>query len=166
MARPQRKQRRPDGPPPSPERPRPGTTKPRRASRAEGHPGRPHQAGHAPYAGLALSGALVFFAGLAWLVYREQLSPGLLWLYLATSGVTFIAYWRDKSAARNDQWRIKEKTLHLLALAGGWPGALVARQVFRHKTRKPAFRLLFWLTVLVNWGALGWLIAQRALPGH
>ncbi|MFP5341147.1 MAG: DUF1294 domain-containing protein, partial [Gammaproteobacteria bacterium] len=35
-------------------------------------------------------------------------------------------------------------------LAGGWPGALVAQQVFRHKTRKLSYQLTFWLIVVLH----------------
>ena len=45
----------------------------------------------------------------------------------------------------------------LLALIGGWPGALVAQQVFRHKSRKVVFQFALWTTVALNCGALIWL---------
>ncbi|MEL7668339.1 MAG: DUF1294 domain-containing protein [Actinomycetota bacterium] len=70
--------------------------------------------------------------------------------YLAFSIVTFAVYAWDKSAARRGARRVPESTLHVLALLGGWPGALVAQQALRHKTRKQPFRTIFWLTVLVN----------------
>jgi uncharacterized membrane protein YsdA (DUF1294 family) len=65
----------------------------------------------------------------------------------------------DKSAASKGAWRTQESTLHLLALAGGWPGALVAQQKLRHKSRKHAFQSVFWLTVLLNCGAFVWLFS-------
>ena len=40
---------------------------------------------------------------------------------------TFFTYALDKSAARQNACRTPERTLHFLALAGGWPGALLAR---------------------------------------
>jgi uncharacterized membrane protein YsdA (DUF1294 family) len=45
----------------------------------------------------------------------------------------------------------------LLSLAGGWPGALVAQQKLHHKSKKQSFRLVFWLTVLLNCGEFVWL---------
>ena len=75
--------------------------------------------------------------------------------YLLASSVTFAAYAADKSAARNGQRRIRERTLHLCAFAGGWPGALAAQMLLRHKTRKQPFQIIFWLTVLLHCGALG-----------
>lgn len=76
--------------------------------------------------------------------------------YLIASGLTFIVYGFDKSAAMNGRWRTQEGTLHLLSLLGGWPGALVAQQMFRHKSRKLEFQVVFWMTVVLNCGVLGW----------
>lgn len=74
----------------------------------------------------------------------------LPWAYLGVSAVTFLAYASDKSAAQQGAWRISEKTLHLLALFGGWPGALLAQQMLRHKSSKQEFRAVFWATVVFN----------------
>jgi uncharacterized membrane protein YsdA (DUF1294 family) len=57
--------------------------------------------------------------------------------------------------ARNAQWRVRESTLQLLALAGGWPGALVGMHYFQHKTRKTGFQIMFWSTVVV-WQGMAW----------
>ncbi len=74
--------------------------------------------------------------------------------YAVLSLVTFFAYAIDKSAATRGSWRISEQTLHALALFGGWPGALVAQQVLRHKSTKQEFRSVFWATVFINIVAL------------
>jgi len=71
-------------------------------------------------------------------------------LYLGASALTFLAYAADKAAARGGGWRTAEQTLHLLALLGGWPGALLAQQFLRHKSAKATFRQTFWGTVLLN----------------
>lgn len=70
--------------------------------------------------------------------------------YLVLSLLSFAAYARDKSAARSGRWRTRESTLHLLALLGGWPGALLAQRHLNHKSAKPGFLALYWLTVLLN----------------
>jgi uncharacterized membrane protein YsdA (DUF1294 family) len=57
--------------------------------------------------------------------------------------------------ARNMEWRVKEVTLHTLALVGGWPGALVGMHYFQHKTRKTSFQIVFWVTVLA-WQGVWW----------
>ncbi len=68
-------------------------------------------------------------------------------LYLVASLLTFAVYALDKRAARRGDRRVAERTLHWLALVGGWPGALLAQHLLRHKTRKPFFRTMLWLTV-------------------
>ncbi len=88
----------------------------------------------------------------------------IVWLYLVLSLVTLLVYFLDKLAAKNKQWRTPEKTLHLLALLGGWPGALVAQQLFRHKSKKAAFQRIFWLTVFTNCTLLVWLITHTNNP--
>ena len=79
-------------------------------------------------------------------------------LYLIVSVATFIAYLLDKSAAKRGAWRTSEGTLHLLALAGGWPGALVAQSLLRHKSKKQSFRGVFWVTVVFNCAVFAWLL--------
>lgn len=70
--------------------------------------------------------------------------------YGIVSVLAFLLYWSDKRKARADDWRTPENVLHALEFAGGWPGALLAQQVFRHKTRKVSFQLVFWLIVLLH----------------
>ncbi|MFC9918547.1 DUF1294 domain-containing protein [Agromyces binzhouensis] len=114
--------------------------------------------------------------GLSWgalAAFATALTLGLLldvlpwWLaawYGAASLVAFAAYGIDKAAARRDASRMPEQTLHLIDVAGGWPGALVAQQLFRHKTRKRTFRRAFWLTVVVNLALAAGLVALLGSP--
>ena len=88
----------------------------------------------------------------------------LMCLYLGASTVTFFVYALDKSAAKNNRWRTPEKTLHLLGLIGGWPGALAAQKLLRHKTSKRTFQAVFWSTVLVNCAGLFWMLFPSAAP--
>lgn len=106
----------------------------------------------------ALVVAIGFFGAVAILVLLEKLPAVVFGVYLGTSALTYAAYAADKSAARNNRWRTKESTLHLLGLAGGWPGALVAQQVHRHKLKKQTFLTAFWFIVAVNCAGLGWLL--------
>ena len=87
----------------------------------------------------------------------------LLAAYGLFSGVAFLMYGADKSAAEQGRWRTSESTLHTIALVGGWPGALVARRVFRHKTTKQPFRTIFWFTVIANCVALAWFVYEAPL---
>ena len=82
----------------------------------------------------------------------------ILTIYLIASITTFLVYAQDKSAAKHNRWRTKESTLHSLALTGGWPGALLAQKILRHKSSKAAFQRVFWVTVVVNVGAVGLLV--------
>lgn len=99
----------------------------------------------------------VFFTLLGEAIASKRLPALLLAVCVGTSLLAFAAYALDKTAARAGRWRTRESTLHLLALIGGWPGALLAQRQFRHKTSKASFRIAFWTTVLLNWSALGWL---------
>ena len=105
---------------------------------------------------LALAG--LFLAVLAAAALAGRLPAMLPVVYGGLSVVAFLAYALDKSAARAGRWRTQENTLHLLALAGGWPGALVAQQQLRHKSAKTSFLVVFWATVLLNCGALAYLL--------
>jgi uncharacterized membrane protein YsdA (DUF1294 family)/cold shock CspA family protein len=100
---------------------------------------------------------LIFVAGSA---FAHKLPFAVLWFYLGASAIAFIAYALDKSAAQNDQWRTSESTLHLFGLVGGWPGALAAQRLLRHKSKKQSFQIQFWATVVLNCVALGWLFSS------
>ncbi|NVZ83400.1 DUF1294 domain-containing protein [Pseudomonas yamanorum] len=94
-----------------------------------------------------LCAAPLFGSALLW--YRGvSLIP--LVAYGVVSVVAFLLYWSDKRKAREDSWRTPENVLHAVELAGGWPGALIAQQVFRHKTRKVSYQVAFWLIVLLH----------------
>lgn len=74
---------------------------------------------------------------------------------LLASTLCFAAYGLDKRSAVLGQRRIRERTLHLLALGGGWPGALAGQRVFRHKTQKLSFRVVLWGIVLLHLALIG-----------
>ena len=92
----------------------------------------------------------VFAALYGYVAWRWGFYLPLLLAYLGLSLVTFMAYVFDKSAAVSGRWRTAEQTLHLLSLIGGWPGALLAQQLLRHKTSKSDFIGTFWTTVVLN----------------
>lgn len=84
-------------------------------------------------------------------MHNDPVIPGY---FIAISLLTLLVYGIDKSRAMNKGWRIPESTLHILSLLGGWPGAIIGQQVFRHKRRKGGFMVAFWLTVILNCAAL------------
>lgn len=92
--------------------------------------------------------------GLYYLGYISVIVPVA---FLVVSVFTYFLYYKDKAAAGRGVWRTPETTLHMMSLMCGWPGAIIAQQTLRHKTRKKRFRLVFWLTVLVNVTGLFWL---------
>jgi uncharacterized membrane protein YsdA (DUF1294 family) len=100
-----------------------------------------------PYLPILAFAAIYAAATLAWGV---PVYVGVV--YLIISVLCFVAYALDKSAARSRAQRTPERTLLLLGLAGGWPGAVLAQQWLRHKSAKPSFRAKFWVTVCVNAG--------------
>ncbi len=106
---------------------------------------------------LVIFGAIIFLAAVGLSVITAGLHEYVLYLYLVASAVTYVVYAIDKSAARSGAWRTSEATLHMLSLVGGWPGAIIAQQALRHKSSKAEFRFVFWVTVVVNCGLLGWL---------
>lgn len=91
-----------------------------------------------------------------------------LWLpaaYGAMSVIAFAAYGWDKSAAQRGAQRVSEQTLLALGFLCGWPGAVTAQQVFRHKTRKRSFRRAFWTRVVLNVVLLAAMIAVTTMWG-
>lgn len=105
----------------------------------------PAQWGTASYFAILLFLVVFALAALFWRV------PGWVALaYLALSVSCFSAYAIDKSAAVAGRRRIAESTLIFLGLVGGWPGAIVAQQLLRHKSIKAEFRSAFWGSVVVN----------------
>lgn len=108
--------------------------------------------------------AISFLVALATLVAVGWLEISWLALYYGASLITYGIYARDKTAAQNARRRTPELTLHLLSLVGGWPGALIAQVVLRHKTRKTSFLIGYWFTVIVNCIALGVIVVKGIAP--
>ena len=95
-------------------------------------------------------GVLFLLAAVA-LMVAGVVPAGRRLLYLLVSCASYLMYGFDKEVAGRAGWRrTPESTLHLLDLAGGWPGGLIAQQVARHKTAKASFQRGFWITVVVN----------------
>jgi uncharacterized membrane protein YsdA (DUF1294 family) len=78
-----------------------------------------------------------------------------LGLVAVMSLASFAAYGFDKWLATTGGRRVPERTLHLLAFLGGWPGAILAQRQFRHKTRKLPFLIAFWFVVVLHLAVVG-----------
>lgn len=76
---------------------------------------------------------------------------------VAVNAATFAAFALDKRAAERRAWRIPERRLLMLAAFGGSPGALIAQQALRHKTRKEPFRTSLWVIVATQMAVLAWM---------
>ncbi|PCJ46899.1 MAG: DNA-binding protein [Gammaproteobacteria bacterium] len=110
---------------------------------------------------IAVFFAFCFLMIVAAAVFINRLPMIIFGIYSIISLITFAFYALDKSAAQSGSWRTKENTLHLLALIGGWPGALVAQSKLRHKSSKQSFRITFWITVIINVAGFIWLLTPR-----
>lgn len=78
--------------------------------------------------------------------------------YASVSLVAFAVYGWDKRAAEKNASRVPENTLYILNVVGGWPGALLARQYWRHKTIKKPFKIIFNITAALNIFLLIWFL--------
>jgi uncharacterized membrane protein YsdA (DUF1294 family) len=108
----------------------------------------------------ALMALAVFALVLGIYARHNRLLPYLAGVYAVPSVLVFGLYGWDKRVAVRGGSRTSEQSLHLLALAGGWPGAMLARSLFRHKTRKQPFTGIFWCTVLFNVGTVSVLLGE------
>ncbi len=109
---------------------------------------------------ISIGVAVMFLVIVAVSVRVDKLPPIILEVYVGLSILTYFVYAIDKSAAKKGAWRTQESTLHLFAFAGGWPGALIAQQKLRHKSKKEGFRFVFWITVFLNCGIFIWLFSE------
>lgn len=75
-----------------------------------------------------------------------------LWLiiYIFWNTVTFSLIMLDKRRARQQNWRVRERTLFLSALMFGAAGILIGMYMFRHKTRHWSFILGIPFLLLFN----------------
>lgn len=106
---------------------------------------------------LAVVGA--FLLGVAAIAALRGHAPLILLPYVAVSAITYRAYASDKASAERGDRRIPESALHALELLCGWPGALIAQQYLRHKSRKVSYRIVFWGMVALNLAGLGLYLA-------
>lgn len=114
--------------------------------------------------GIVLLVLLILPALVAW---RLPWSPWISFFYLVVvSGLNYRNYRNDKSRAQAGERRVRESTLHLLGLLGGWPGGFLARHRYRHKTAKASFRRAFWgIVVLHEAVALDYLLGWPGTRG-
>ncbi|MEM8834477.1 MAG: DUF1294 domain-containing protein [Planctomycetota bacterium] len=91
------------------------------------------------------------------------LAVALAW-YLLASLASVLVLGFDKLAAKRGWRRVPEKRLHLISLLGGWPGAWIAHNLWRHKRQKGSYLWRFWAVVtlhVVVWGVIVALLVTR-----
>ncbi|MGX5026622.1 DUF1294 domain-containing protein [Enterobacter asburiae] len=80
--------------------------------------------------------------------------PFAMWVLLINM-LTIAIYGVDKTAARKGMRRVPEITLLAFGAVGGWPGAILGQQLFRHKTQKQPFKTWFYVSVVLSTLAMG-----------
>jgi len=98
---------------------------------------------------LAAVAALALSLALWWL----GLAPVYAWL-VSINAIALVLYGYDKRQAVVSGTRIPELVLHAAALCGGSPAALLGQGLFRHKTRKFRFQVVFVAIVLLQIAAV------------
>jgi uncharacterized membrane protein YsdA (DUF1294 family) len=88
----------------------------------------------------------------------------MLWVLAGWLGfVNLAAFWAfadDKARARHGLRRRREQTLLLMAAAGGSLGAVLAQQIFRHKTRKQPFAMILWAVCVIQVVIVAWVLVR------
>ena len=97
--------------------------------------------------------AFILVVTVSGLLWWRRLHPVYAYL-VGINVITFLFYGYDKRQSLRNLQRVPELTLHILALLGGTPGAFLGQLSFRHKTKKPRFRIVFLAIVLIQ-GGLG-----------
>jgi uncharacterized membrane protein YsdA (DUF1294 family)/cold shock CspA family protein len=112
-----------------------------------------------PRVTVRIVGSMVLATAVIFCVAASRAPTWLFACYLAGGAISFSAYWLDKRAATRGTWRTKESTLHLLDLAFGIAGGLLAQGLFRHKTSKELFGLVSAVLFTLHMAAIGLMLA-------
>jgi len=97
----------------------------------------------------------------SWAVLQWDWHALVAWL-VACNAVAVPLWAFDKWSARRGSFRVPEATLHTIAFIGACPASLCAMALFRHKTAKPLFKILYYVFLVLQLGALGyWWFALR-----
>ena len=106
-----------------------------------------------------LATPILFFAAISYGILTGKLHPLVPVAYIILSCIAYMTYAFDKAVAMQRRWRTTESTLLAIGLLGGWPGAMIAQSMFRHKTKKLPFIVAFWFTAAANCFVLGWFVS-------
>jgi uncharacterized membrane protein YsdA (DUF1294 family) len=98
-----------------------------------------------------------------WFLHHNQLKWQhwlAMWM-LVINIITFGYYAFDKLLSTRVLvvwYRVPETVLHTLNFLGGSPAALIAMSIFRHKTIKQSFRIVFWAIVIVQMALAAYIV--------
>ncbi|MEM9748354.1 MAG: DUF1294 domain-containing protein [Actinomycetota bacterium] len=84
-----------------------------------------------------------------WATDRWALSVLAAW-FVGVNVAALAWFGLDKAASMISVRRVPESTLHTMAALGGSPGAVVGRDLFKHKTIKPSFNTVLWRVISVQ----------------
>ena len=142
---------------------RPAATSVRIVGRVDGASAnavRPDAADMPRHVGLRILTAVLMVLLLAGGFGLGRISLPIVGAYALMGLITASTYWVDKSAARTGQWRVAERSLHLLDLCGGIIGGLAAQALLRHKTSKDSFAAMTAVIGALHLGALIFLVVR------
>ena len=83
-------------------------------------------------------------------------NPIPLAAYVFMTPLTIFYYAEDKRRALQHQWRISNFYMHCFEVLGGWPGALLAQNEYRHKLKRGIYQYGFWAIVAAH--GIAWAI--------
>ncbi|RKZ91683.1 MAG: hypothetical protein DRR19_06485 [Candidatus Parabeggiatoa sp. nov. 1] len=84
-------------------------------------------------------------------IFLFDIGWNIIVAYIASVNLsTFLFYGYDKMIAGSSLLRVPEWVLHSLSICGGSPAGLIAQKIFRHKTIKKSFQLVYWAIVIIQ----------------
>lgn len=84
--------------------------------------------------------------------------------WVAVNLLAFFLYGFDKRAALNGAARVSEAVLLIMVILGGYAGAWLAMQKFRHKTQKLSFKLRFVIALILHFAGIWYLTRSGGAP--
>lgn len=98
------------------------------------------------------------------LMDKTEMVRNIIFYLIVVNIIGYAMMWYDKRCAQNGQWRIKEKTLFIIALIGGSIGSLIGIHQFRHKTKHLKFTI--GIPVILVLQIAGFIIIKMRLQGE
>lgn len=108
--------------------------------------------------------AIPFIFSIILIIQHRNFIP--FFAYLLSSLLIFFIYAIDKTKAHKNEWRVSEKTLHILEFLGGWPGALITQRAIRHKNKKTSFQIVFRLIIAIHLAVWTYILVFNNLLQH